>query len=552
MENKIDNLVIKRSRLKSFNWILIILTLILSSVFVGFRAYFTEPEGDDIVYRYMLSNGHVDPDIDYPIKTISDALESQKHEYFNSNGRVLIHTLVHMFVGPWRGLSYILFLSVIFPNIIILFIIYTIPKTKRGNPLIWIFAVIFFLYLFRNNSMSWYGVALGMNYLFPMLPVLAWLLVYKKHGASLNVNYGMIICFILLGLITGLSQECYSVPLSGGVFFYLIINKNRFKFTAAKISLIISLWIGTAILVLAPGNFDRMAASLQYRIMMGILFTLSTITLWILVLDVILLRIKNKERMLSFLKDNSLNFLILIVGILFGLVANTRARSFNGVVFYSVILIFLSLRYYSFIFKISRLYEAVALFLLIAFTFHQSAIVSAAKRNQKVQQAFLTEYRNTDKNILRQPNLRESSLVKPYLLSWFGNPSFDWSLDMFGRAFKKTDRQVTLLDSLDYSYFIKNKSELHFGKMEFVVGEKYIWLPDDKVDGATAINVVGKSLPEQKDVLYDAIKLFRILYPSKGTNFKIEINDNNVLRGQNGIIGIKKGNSEITQIEIAK
>ena len=69
-----------------------------------------------------------------------------------------------------------------------------------------------------------------------------------KHGGS-------VLFYLSIGLMCGSSQEGFTIPLSASVFICSIFNYK--KLNRGSFCLIIGLWLGTALVVFAPGTLKR-------------------------------------------------------------------------------------------------------------------------------------------------------------------------------------------------------------------------------------------------------------------------------------------------------
>ncbi|MCH5326475.1 MAG: hypothetical protein J1E29_04635, partial [Duncaniella sp.] len=208
-----------RKRYRLGNYVLIFLILLLFGISLALRTYHREIVSDDLLYGYILDE-HPLGENDYSVKVenLSDAIKSQKAQYFYSNGRFIVHVLVQMFAGAWGNKAYSVFLALLGTTIICLFIRYSIVPKYRLNPFIWFLLLFTYLYLFQSFSRSWFSFAGGMNYMYPMMWILLFLLVFNKLDRTNKFCKPIYVILILLGLITGWSQECFSIPLSGALF----------------------------------------------------------------------------------------------------------------------------------------------------------------------------------------------------------------------------------------------------------------------------------------------------------------------------------------------
>ncbi|MDE5734067.1 MAG: hypothetical protein K2H83_02875, partial [Duncaniella sp.] len=271
---------------------LILLTLVGSAVFVGLRCSLKEPVSDDLLYRYVLdSNPLGENDYSTLVSGWKDAIKSQTAQYFYSNGRFFVHVLVQMFAGPWGFKAYSVFAACLFFVVAVLFGFYCLPSGRRYNTLLWLGISVAYLYLFQSNSGTWYSIAGGLNYLLPMFPVLVFLLLYRRFGREVHRESPLLYVLAgVIGFVTGWSQECYSLPLSGGVFLALSISLFRHERIAPAIwVLAVSLWIGTSILVFAPGNFVRLGTrpGLLYSMVNGVKLLAGTRLFWLMIASLI-------------------------------------------------------------------------------------------------------------------------------------------------------------------------------------------------------------------------------------------------------------------------
>lgn len=537
------------------NYFLIIGILLVTAISISLRAYIREPVSDDLLYGYVLDNKPLgDNNYSEKVTSLSDAVRSQSIQYFYSNGRTLVHILVQMFAGVWGRGAYSIFLGCLMLSVIALFVAYTIPEANRKKPLIWLLVSVTFLYLFQNNSGIWYSIAGGLNYLFPIFLVIGYLLLLNK-ALTHDIKPNIIIIFltILYAFITGWSQECYALPLSGGVFIYMIINRKELK--SFILVLALPLWIGTAILVFAPGNFIRLgsgSSSILHSFLKGIYFLIGTRLFWLMLLGLILLRIKYKSKFKSFISANKLNIYILGIAIAFGMVANTLPQSFNGISFYSSILLFKLLQYGPFHKAKQNYINLITIACLVILCIHQYRIISAQIEMKRINHAFVNEYLQSPTGVLAVPKIYVSPDVRPFVNNWFTSSTRWWLMHTLNAHYMKRTKPITLLEQNDYEAY--SNPELFMSKRQPINktyiyrGEDYIWSEE-------------KYAPMVGDTLYLSIKpstirktLNIIKRENKINSQKIDISitPKNILKSKNGFVGISVGSYKINDIEIRK
>lgn len=444
-----------KSRLYHSCDIALIIGILLSTlIFVTLRMYYKEPVGDDLLYKYVL-DAHTLGENEYSVLVsgFSDAIESQSIQYFYSNGRAPIHVIVQMFAGVWGETAFSVFLGTLMVVIIALLVCYCASKSLRSNPLIWLFVAAMLLYFFQDNSKNWYSITGGMNYLFPMLLVISFLLLFRYTQVKEINGLLYYLLFGFVGIIVGWSQECYAVPLSAGVMLYVVQNLKRIKTAGWIISL--SLWLGTFILIIAPGNFLRLASApnLLQNIIHGVKLLVGTYLFWIMIIGLVALRIQSASDFKSFIKENQLEVYILIFAILFGLVANTLPQSFNGISFFSLVLICKQLRYFHLV-RLRRIsVNILAVLGLALLCLHQYRIVTAQREMKQINHRFIQEYIESSDGVMIIPNIQLSSDVKPFVSNWFTSPVREWIMFTINAHYMKGRKPIKLLSESDYKQY---------------------------------------------------------------------------------------------------
>lgn len=508
---------IKETNNKKFNIILIILTILASSFFTGIRAYYTEKTSDDLLYSFKLDNNPLGyNNFQEPIETLSDAIESQKNQYFHSNGRFVVHILVQMFAGPWGKKAWSIFLASLMGGSIILFIYYTVPVNKRLNPIYWILASFCFLYLFQDNSLDWYLICLGMNYLYPIFLTLAFLIFIRisSYWRSNNLFFYFLLSFI--GLITGFSQECFSLPLSGALFFYLIYSLfNHHKIDKKIWTLTLSLWIGTICLVIAPGNFVRLEGgkSIFVSLYDGLLFLINTKLIWLLLITVILIGLKRFNfKIIS--KKNYIDVSAFILSILLGLIANSFPQSFNGVSLFAGILLFKLIAQLE-IKSIPRL-SLISISLLAVLTVNQIRIIHYTKRFQNIYRQYIEDYQNSTTGIIPEPSMISLPFdVFPFVWNWFNQPTIDWINYTIKVKYGNNNKPLISLKQQDLRYYeeaMQNTLNINFSHPEtkYEIGEKYIWISTENFQLNDSIIIVY-NIANSKNPLDKLVRLKKMI-----------------------------------------
>ena len=209
---------------------------------------------DDLWYATNLVTGE-------KVSSVSDIIESQIWHYFNWGGRSINHALLQAVLASGEVAADIFN---ILATIILGFVIYKTSRAKNTLMFLLCEALIVAFNASLFFSMLWESGSV--NYLYST----SWILLYvaviikeldldiTKKGDSKGKTIAKCIWIIPLALIAGWSTEnmgptCF--VLTVGVIIFLAVKKRRipiFLFEGALMTL-----IGSAVLILAPGNFVR-------------------------------------------------------------------------------------------------------------------------------------------------------------------------------------------------------------------------------------------------------------------------------------------------------
>ena len=206
----------------------IILLLIITGIFFYLRSVNRNLISDEIVYFYVFNEDKVlDSKFGFrEIATLSDVLESQINHYAVVNGRAIVHTLEQIFSGI-IGLDVFYILNVF----VFIIVVYLIVKMflNRDIYLHWLLTIIVLLYLFSEQSNLWISINYSLNYLWPLCMSLLVLYYWEILRQQKNISKITLILLPLLGLITGWSNEALAVPLSGTIFYIIVLIINSFQ-----------------------------------------------------------------------------------------------------------------------------------------------------------------------------------------------------------------------------------------------------------------------------------------------------------------------------------
>lgn len=430
--------------------VLIMLTLVTSAVFVALRCYFSEPVSDDLLYRFILDDNPLgNNEYSAFVTGWGDALQSQSVQYFHSNGRFIVHVLVQMFAGPWGHVAFSVFTGCLIFVVMSLIGLYCVRGRLKCNPLIWLGIAIAYLYLFQSDSRMWYLIVGCMNYLYPMFCVLLFLILFRHFGNMEHRPSPLVLILLgAAGFITGWSQECYSLPLSGGVFLSLISARfRRERVSGACLILALTLWAGTCILIFAPGNFVRLRESsgLILTALNGLRLLAGTKLFWIMLAGLVAFRLYDKTVYKAFVNDNAMVLMTLVIALCFGMIANTLPQSFNGIAFYSCILIFSMAGYIPAAGNKKALNIASA-GLLCLLVWHQARIVEGCIQVRDINKQFVHNYIASTDGVVEIPEIHLPGDVAPFVNNWFTSEVRWWLMFTIEQYYTKGEKPIILLD----------------------------------------------------------------------------------------------------------
>lgn len=509
---------------------------------------------DDLLYRYVLDN-HTLGDNDYTtfVQGWGDAIKSQSIQYFHSNGRAPIHVLVQMFSGVWGQTAYAIFVGALMLTIIWLFTRFTIPPDMRRNPLLWLAVALTYLYLFQSNSGTWYSIAGGMNYLFPMLLILLFLLTLRHLHGNPKIHPAVATLAGLLGFATGWSQECYSLPLSGGLFILMLFNLRKVKGITWLMA--VTLWIGTAVLVFAPGNFVRLEGrpGVLSSIINGVRLLTGTYLFWIMLAGFIILRFSSRARFISFIAANRLEILILGIALAFGMVANTLPQSFNGISFFSAIILFRMSATVPNLQKSNSLATAFVTIILVAISVHQSRIIAVSRELRDINHRFVENYLSSPDGVMAVPATGIPADVRPFAYNWFTSPTLWWLVITLEKYYTHDHKPLRILQHTDYSAYTHSpeqlKTDIDLPEINGIYhGEEYLWFGN--ADAPACGDTISLDITPRP--ITGPAKWLRFNTHSQPATVNMIADSTNIIKGQVGLTGIKVGKLQIKQINIHK
>lgn len=398
----------------------IILLLILTGVCFYLRTANRELYCDEIMYGYKLNATKygeywTSPKtaLDGEINTVKDVVDSQINYYQYANGRIIPHSIEQLFTGVW-GLD----IFYIFNTIIFLLLVSVCVKVymTKSQYLSWLIALIALLYLFPYPSKLWFSVNLAPNYLLP-----AFLTIYFIYLWQANKKNNVFL-FVIVGVLLGCTNEAFAIPLSGAMLIYYLLHFKMVK--TKKFVLTVSLWVGTVIMILSPGNISRFIKSntgesnVVDTILNACKLFLELKVIWVLLAILLLYCIFDFKGTVQLLKRNLLLIYMLGIGLLFGLIANTAYHSFTAVEFFAFLILIQIIDRFIENLKYQRV---ISIVLTTLFIVHQVMIVRAEMTQAAMQRNIIENVMENKDRVVVYDNSYLTPWVKPFVTTWAQN-----------------------------------------------------------------------------------------------------------------------------------
>ena len=247
-------------------------SLILFVIFAGFvfvRTTLLPLSHDDYAYAFIWDGTHGgnleamqfgSPEVEsrQRVDSLNDIVRSMESHYFTWGGRIFAHGLAQFFI--WLGKP----VFDIANTIMFLFLLLTIINLANTwlkisrKALVWIFLSLFLFAACSLTSMLWLTGAcnyMWMSFfqLFFVTPYVKALRSHEAGNSALNV-----VLMILLGLLAGWSNEAGALATVCLTIFLVAMCKAQGIFRSWMAAGLVSLIVGCAFMILAPGNFARL------------------------------------------------------------------------------------------------------------------------------------------------------------------------------------------------------------------------------------------------------------------------------------------------------
>jgi hypothetical protein len=282
---------------KSFLWILTVLFCFSALLFLNIL---TPLISDDFAYLFIYGEN-------MRVASVGDIVQSQINHYYQWGGRSIAHFIAQVllllpayFADLLNTLVYLGYAFLIY---------FHITGRNKGSLSLFIFInlVIWFMQPVFGDTVLWLTGAA--NYLWCTFFILLFLLPYRFYkGNELNIA-GKIPAstgLFLFGIIAGWTNEnTAGAMILIIVFFFIYYRSHKWKIPEWAVSGLLGGIIGYAVLILAPGNFERAGESafslsvITYRLFnctLTFFFYSGTLILSCLVIYILYYRFPGEER----------------------------------------------------------------------------------------------------------------------------------------------------------------------------------------------------------------------------------------------------------------
>lgn len=388
------------------------------------------------------------------IDSFGDAVCSQLHAYTTHNGRIIVHTLTSYFCGV-LGMN----VFKIFNSLVFILMFYGLVKLSRkyiGYKTWDKYLIIFMLFVLMPypGQIFWGSIAMSINYLWTSCAVIYLLIFYeyiKEHKIEYN-PLGNIVVF-LISILAGSLQESFTIGISGALFLYYCFHYKEFKGTVPYF--VIGLWIGTAIVVFAPGNFLRLEGVDKAQSASGFisslsnfarLFTDTKLMIIVIVLSIILWS-KNRVQIYNFYKENFVYIWSIIFNAFLVLITYSGERQLTCIELLSLILVLRLLLHFSTPIRIKKIELVYSILLSVVCLLLYYPIYNYRKS------AF-----NTYTELANSPVINHTIVNRSYYYYRHREGSICLSFDLHNMCKKSFDRIAARWERLQ---FVESHPEYH-------------------------------------------------------------------------------------------
>ena len=249
---------------------------------------------DDLPYMYFHRT-------DVRVDSILDAIKNQYKDYFNINGRVIVHTILQTILIFDKNLWSVINPIMIISGILFIIKIIEINNKKTNKTLSLLLGTSLYLLLYKYKRII-YWTAGSVNYVWVFTFLILILYLYYKYGFVKNKYLNMFIIFMLCML-----HECTMVFTIAFVIGTIIIDWYKTKKFNKDYMFYILGFTGSLILLLSPSNQNRLISDKLWNS----LNLIEKLTTSIPVISKNILDITSYKTMLSYIFISSIIILLI-------------------------------------------------------------------------------------------------------------------------------------------------------------------------------------------------------------------------------------------------
>lgn len=295
--------------------------------------------GDDICYRFVVSDGNWILDIDHPqpVENIRDLFASQIEHYFCCNGRFLAHTLVQLFCGLLGHVWFAVFNAAAW-------ILFLLAILRSGGAAVAPRQLLTALVMLVLSFTSLMSPTVQIGYIWMGALVLTFINVFLSRR---RYKRWMLPLLFLFGALAGNSQDAYCVGVGAALIVYWFVNIRRF--TVAQWIMIAGFGAGSLLLCLSPATLSRASEYGGTFAESLLIATLSLRAFYILAIVVLWRRFHDGMKWRAIYGAASFYWIVLAVCILFNALLMVKSnRQLFGVELMSIVITLRLLRRHSF------------------------------------------------------------------------------------------------------------------------------------------------------------------------------------------------------------
>lgn len=372
---------------------------------------------DDLMYQYVWLD-HKQADLLHPIDLSNrvddfhEAFVSQCNHYKVMNGRFIVHYITQCFCGFIGKGVFNYFNTIIY----VLFLIMGIYFTKAFSFSRSLFVITGLWLLPPVQWILSFDVVFPINYLWSATMCITFFVLFHQFSDDHSPSIWEKTLLLAFGIICGNFHEGYSLLISGALFFYTTTHFKNIK--TNQWCLIIGMWIGTLTVIGSPGIWNRAAGAsaesieeafirkldiLRYSKRLYILIALMAISyLWL-----------GKKKLISFIKDNQIELMVVVLGLLFLFLLPYYSQRMGFPMELFAVLLSLKLLLQYKVNKTMR-YITTIIMPILLFT-HLFYTIKYARIVGQEYYSMIYEYQNSEKGIAHFQSYEVPKLFQPYV-----------------------------------------------------------------------------------------------------------------------------------------